>query len=78
MTTWFNKNVSIEDLKPLGKGTMTEHLGIELIELGKNFLKANDKLVTIELSAEECDTTVDPMKYNSWLQIKKLLQKLKE
>src|SRR5437762_10132527 len=40
MTTWFNKNVSVEDLKSLGNGTMTEHLGIELIELGKNFLKA--------------------------------------
>jgi len=40
MTIWFNKNVSIEDLKSLGNGTMTEHLGIELIELGKNFLKA--------------------------------------
>jgi 1,4-dihydroxy-2-naphthoyl-CoA hydrolase len=40
MTIWFNKNVSVEDLKSLGNGTMTEHLGIELIELGKNFLKA--------------------------------------
>jgi 1,4-dihydroxy-2-naphthoyl-CoA hydrolase len=40
MTIWFNKNVSVEDLKSLGNGTMTEHLGIELIELGNNFLKA--------------------------------------
>ena len=40
MTTWFNKNVSVEDLKPLGKGTMTEYLGIEWVEVGKNFLKA--------------------------------------
>jgi 1,4-dihydroxy-2-naphthoyl-CoA hydrolase len=40
MTTWFNKNVSVEDLEPLGKGTMTEYLGIEWVEVGKNFLKA--------------------------------------
>ena len=40
MTTWFNKGVSVEDLKPLGKGTMTEYLGIEWVEVGNNFLKA--------------------------------------
>jgi len=40
MTTWFDKNVSVEDLKPLGKETMTEYLGIEWVEVGKNFLKA--------------------------------------
>ena len=40
MTTWFNKDVSVEDLKPLGKGTMTEYLGIEWVEVGNNFLKA--------------------------------------
>ena len=39
MTNWFNKNVSVEDLKPLGKGTMTEHLGFEWVEIGKDFLK---------------------------------------
>ena len=40
MTIWFDKNVSIEDLRPLGRGTMTEHLGVEWVEIGKNFLKA--------------------------------------
>ena len=40
MTTWFNKNVSVEDLEPLGKGTMTEHLGFEWVEIGNDFLKA--------------------------------------
>lgn len=40
MAIWFDKNVSVEDLKPLGKGTMTEYLGIEWIEIGKNFLRA--------------------------------------
>ena len=40
MSIWFDKNVSVESLKPLGKGTMTEHLGIEWVEVGKDFLKA--------------------------------------
>lgn len=40
MIVWFDKNVSLENLKSLGKGTMTEHLGIEWIELGHNFIKA--------------------------------------
>jgi 1,4-dihydroxy-2-naphthoyl-CoA hydrolase len=37
---WFDKNVSVDDIKPLGNGTMTEHLGLEWVELGKDFLKA--------------------------------------
>jgi 1,4-dihydroxy-2-naphthoyl-CoA hydrolase len=40
MIVWFDKNVSLENLKLLGKGTMTEHLGIEWVELGHNFIKA--------------------------------------
>jgi len=40
MTIWFDKNVSLENLKSFGKGTMTEHLGVEWVELGKNFFKA--------------------------------------
>ena len=40
MTIWFDKNVSLESLKTFGKGTMTEHLGIEWVELGKDFFKA--------------------------------------
>ena len=40
MTIWFDKNVSLENLKVLGKGTMTEHLGVEWVELGKDFFKA--------------------------------------
>lgn len=40
MVVWFDKNVSLEDLKSLGKGTMTEHLGIEWVELGKDFIRA--------------------------------------
>lgn len=40
MTIWFDKNVSLESLKTFGKGTMTEHLGVEWVELGKDFFKA--------------------------------------
>ena len=40
MIIWFDKNVSLEDLKSLGKGTMTEHLGIEWVELGNSFIRA--------------------------------------
>jgi len=40
MAIWFNKNVSLEDLFSIGKETMSEHIGIEWVELGNNFLKA--------------------------------------
>jgi 1,4-dihydroxy-2-naphthoyl-CoA hydrolase len=37
---WFNKEVRIEDFKPLGPNTMGEHLGIEWVALGPDFIKA--------------------------------------
>ena len=37
---WFDKNISLETLKSLGKNTMTEHLGLEWGEIGKDFIKA--------------------------------------
>lgn len=37
---WFNKDVTIEKLAPLGAGTMGEYLGIEWLEIGDNFLSA--------------------------------------
>lgn len=40
MTIWFDKDLSLEKLRPLGKGTMAEYIGIEWIEIGNNFLKA--------------------------------------
>ena len=40
MNIWFNKELSIESLHQPGKGTMTEHLGIEWTEIGDDFLKA--------------------------------------
>ena len=38
---WFNKDISMEYLAQLGKGTMGDHLGIEWTEIGPNFLKAS-------------------------------------
>ncbi len=40
MVVWLDKNVSLETLRSLGKGTMTEHLGIEWVELGNDFIRA--------------------------------------
>ena len=40
MPIWFDKELSLEKLNPLGKNTMSEHLGIEWTEVGNNFLKA--------------------------------------
>jgi 1,4-dihydroxy-2-naphthoyl-CoA hydrolase len=36
---WFNKNVDIKQLLPLGEGTMSDHLGMEWLELGPDYLK---------------------------------------
>lgn len=40
MSIWFDKALSVEKLKPLGPGTMGQHLGIEWTELGDDFIKA--------------------------------------
>jgi 1,4-dihydroxy-2-naphthoyl-CoA hydrolase len=37
---WFDKELSIEKLKPLGPNTMAAHVGIEWVEVGENFIKA--------------------------------------
>lgn len=37
---WFKKDLAIADLQSLDKHTMAEHIGIEWIELGSDFLKA--------------------------------------
>lgn len=37
---WFNKELSLDHFRNFGKGTMGEHIGIEWVELGENFLKA--------------------------------------
>jgi 1,4-dihydroxy-2-naphthoyl-CoA hydrolase len=37
---WFDKELSIEKLEPLGPNTMAAHIGIEWVEVGENFMKA--------------------------------------
>jgi len=37
---WFDKELSVEKLKPLGPNTMAELLCIEWVEVGDNFIKA--------------------------------------
>lgn len=37
---WYKKEITTDDLKPLGPDTMGEHLGIEWVELGNNYIKA--------------------------------------
>jgi len=40
MSIWFDKELSVEKLKPLAIGTMSEYLGIEWSEVGDDYLKA--------------------------------------
>src|SRR5215510_12563758 len=40
MRIWFNQDLSLSDLRPLGRETMAEHIGIEWTELGDDFIKA--------------------------------------
>jgi len=37
---WFKKDLQIQELIQLGKGTMGEHIGLEFTELGADFIKA--------------------------------------
>ncbi len=37
---WFKPELNLAELSSLGKGTMGEHLGIEWVELGADFIKA--------------------------------------
>ncbi|HVM88778.1 MAG TPA: hotdog fold thioesterase [Puia sp.] len=39
MPIWFNKSLRIEDIKNISKGTMADHIGIELTEIGENYIK---------------------------------------
>lgn len=40
MAIWFHKDLSVEKIGQTGKGTMSEYLGIEWVEIGDDFLKA--------------------------------------
>ncbi len=37
---WHNKQLTLQDILPLGKNTMAEYIGIEWTEVGEDFLKA--------------------------------------
>lgn len=37
---WFNKDLILENLRPLGLNTMAEYIGIEWTEVGENYIKA--------------------------------------
>ena len=37
---WFDKQLTVEKLRPLGHDTMGEHLGIQWTEVGDDYLKA--------------------------------------
>lgn len=39
MPIWFNKTLPQPDIQPLGPKTMGEHLGMEWVEVGDDFLK---------------------------------------
>ena len=39
MSIWFNKNLSLDDIKHLGAKTMGDHLGMEWTEVGPDYLK---------------------------------------
>jgi 1,4-dihydroxy-2-naphthoyl-CoA hydrolase len=41
MSIWFKKNVSIADFEQWQKNTLSEHLEIQFIEVGDNFIKAS-------------------------------------
>jgi 1,4-dihydroxy-2-naphthoyl-CoA hydrolase len=40
MNIWFNKSLSLKDFEGISRNTLDAHLGIELIEIGPDFLKA--------------------------------------
>ena len=39
MAIWFNKSIKMEDINPFIPGTMSEHLGMEWVEIGDDFIK---------------------------------------
>ena len=40
MRIWFNKDLQLDEIKPLGRDTMGDYIGIEWTELGDDFIKA--------------------------------------
>jgi 1,4-dihydroxy-2-naphthoyl-CoA hydrolase len=39
MSIWFNKSLSLADLQPLGPNTMSEHLGMQWVAVGDDYIK---------------------------------------
>ena len=39
MSIWFKKSLKLADLEPFTPGTMAEHLGMEWMEIGDDFIK---------------------------------------
>lgn len=39
MSIWFKKDITLDDLKALGKNTLGEHLGMEWTEIGEDSLQ---------------------------------------
>ena len=39
MSIWLNKSLHLEEIKDISKNTMAEHIGIELTEIGENYIK---------------------------------------
>lgn len=39
MSIWFKKDIQLEHLQPFTKNTLSEHLGMEVIEIGDDYLK---------------------------------------
>src|ERR1700729_1301627 len=39
MAIWFDPAITSDEMNPLGKDTMGEHIGIEITEIGEDFLR---------------------------------------
>ena len=40
MSIWFKKTLTIENLQPISKNTLGEHIGMQFSEIGEDYLKA--------------------------------------
>jgi 1,4-dihydroxy-2-naphthoyl-CoA hydrolase len=40
MSIWYDPAINAEKINPIGKGNMAEYLGIEITEVGEDYLKA--------------------------------------
>ena len=40
MSIWFHESITLDAIQSFGNNTMVEHIGIEFIEIGENYIKA--------------------------------------